>query len=298
MKRLISPQSVITHRQFSAFKDRLWPKQHRPRSRHFVAFLTCVWAISLFCLPTGVHADLGDDIADTFEDIINGLIGTEFGPVQFRFAYKPPDVVQPPFPPVSFDSVHVDVTILGFAFCNPSNKWATPDPTPTFPFNAYGCENVATVGATATPEATSSEVAVTVSDFFLDLEYVRETTLACLETPGGTHAADAYLLTEGTVTMSLTLERVGTCLHAGIVPGSVEVILTEKEHGLQTDECLDLVWPLFSVFFYDMVNATASAALESALTGMIADINAVLCPLTPVAHSTWGGVKDRYRDSQ
>ena len=299
MKKLTSSQSLSVHvspalpTQKSLYR---WPES---RPRYSIMILACVLAISLFCFPAVVQADLADDIAATFEDAINALIGTELGPLTLKFAFKPPDYQPPIGPPVSFDSVHVDVTILGFAFCNPPEKWADPNPTPTFPFNAYGCENVAMVGATATPDATSSEITVTVSDFFLDLEYVRETTDACFliggETSGGTHAADAYLLTSGTVTMDLALERVGTCLNASVVPGSVVVTLTEKEHGLQTDECLDTVWPLFSDFFYELINATASTALEGLLSGMMGDINTVLCPLTPVEQSTWGGMKSLYR---
>lgn len=269
--------------------------------RRVVAVLASIGVLTLCALPSAAPSDLNDIVAaieQVFEDAVNGLLGNEIEPQTIRFAYKPPLV----------DSVHVDVTILGFAFCNPPDPWVSPDPTPTFPYNVYGCENIATATADIDQDVTTSNILIEVSDFFLDLEYVRDETPACLECcptfppcipidPCGSVAGEGYLLTSGSIAATLELTRVGTCLNASIVPGSVEVTLTPKEQGfrttpsLATDTCVEGAWDLFSPLFFDMLNQMASEGLEALLTANIDGINSALCSLTPVEASTWGHIK-------
>lgn len=270
------------------------------RSRRLVAAIAFVGVISSFSLPASAPADIDDIVAaieQVFNDAIEGLQGNEFEPQKIQFEYTPP----------GFPTVRVDVTVLGFAFCDPPNPWVVPDPTPTFPFNVYGCENVATVTANVSPDVTSSDILIEVSDFFLDIEYERDETPACLECcpgcpwpfddPCTTVPGEGYLLTSGSIAATLTLTRVGTCLHASIVPGSVVVTLVPKDRGfritpsLANDTCVDGAWDLFSPLFFDMLNQTAGEGLEAILVDQTTAINQVLCPLTPVEESTWGHIK-------
>ena len=275
--------------------------RYTPRRRCVVAILASVCAISLCFLPANAPAgidEVADAIEQVFADAINGMLSTDFEPQTIHFAYKPPAV----------DSVHVDVTVIGYAFCDPPDYWANPNPTPTFPFNAYGCENVATVSATVSPDATSSDIVIDIVDFFLDLEYERDETAACLECdlpfmpPCGTVPGEGYLLTSGTVTATLALERVGTCVQTTIVPGSVKATLVPKDRGLRRtspsvidDTCMESGWDLFATALFDLLNQSASEGLEAALVDEIASINQALCALTPVEKSTWGEIKSLYR---
>jgi hypothetical protein len=115
--------------------------------------------------------------------------------------------------------------------------------------------------------------------------------------PCGTVRGEGYLLTSGSVAATLTLTRVGTCLQASIEPGSVVVTLEPKDQGfrvtpgLASDTCVEGAWDLFSPFFFELLNKTASEGLEAILTARMTSINQVLCPLTPVEESTWGHIK-------
>jgi hypothetical protein len=270
------------------------------RRRAVVAALVSVCVFSLFSLSSSAPTDIDDIVAaieEVFTDAVAALRGDEFESQTLRFAYKPPVV----------DSVHVEVTVLGFAFCDPPDPWVAPDPTPTFPFNVYGCENVATITPKVSQDVTSADILIEVSDFFLDIEYERDETPACLECcpsfpcipidPCGTVRGEGYLLTSGSIAARLTLTRVGTCLEASIVPGSVEVTLVPKRQGfrvtpgLTADTCVEGAWDLFSPLFFDMLNETASKGLEEILVSQMGSINEVLCPLTPVEESTWGHIK-------
>ena len=301
MRRLISSghirSSTLTHfiKETLLQRPRWIPRRHR-----VVAVLASVCVISSFTLPASAPTGIDEIIAaieQVFTDAVNGLRGDEIEPQTIQFEYTPP----------GFATVHVDITVLGFAFCNPPDPWVTPDPSPTFPFNVYGCENIATVTADVDPEVTSSDIVINVSDLFLDIEYTRDETPACLECcpgcpppltdPCATVSGEGYLLTSGTVAATLTLTRVGTCLNASIVPGSVVVTLVPKDRGfrktpsLADDTCVNGAWDLFSPLLFDMLNQTAGEALEAVLTEQMTAINQVLCPLTPVQESTWGHIK-------
>ncbi|MEJ2722188.1 MAG: hypothetical protein P8181_13765, partial [bacterium] len=103
--------------------------------------------------------------------------------------------------------------------------------------------------------------------------------------------------------VTLALERVGSCVQATIVPGSVSVTLNPKDKGfkmgtrpnLEDDACVNGAWDAFSPLLFDMLNQTASEALEAALVAEITPINEALCALTPVETSTWGKIKNLYR---
>jgi hypothetical protein len=260
-----------------------------------MATLTLLCTLSVLFAPTTARADLGDDMADLFETALNGLKGTEIEPVTIRFAYKPPDFDQPPLPPVEFDSVHVAVTFIGFAFCDPPDPWVEPSDVPIPPLNAYGCTNVATVVADVNPTLTSAEYVVTVSDLFLDLVYTRDETEACLEFGGGEVTSDAYLVLEVTFRFATTMELVGTCLQASLVPGSLFIEMEEKKHGFKDDDCLTAAWPLFGPVFLDFLGQAAGLALEGAVISLMDDFNEALCLITPAEPLTWGSLKQLYQ---
>jgi len=245
-------------------------------------------------LPSAAKADLSDiegAIEQAFAEGIIGLRGDELGTVTFPFAYLPP----------LGDSVHVHITFLGFSLCNPPDPWASPNPTPTPPLNIYGCRNSADVVATVDPTVTSAMLTIQPAECFFDLSYDRDEVEFCLECgwldPCGTVFGEGHILTSASISSILSLTRVGSCLQASIVPGSVSALFSptgrafRKTPSLSEDACMTGAWDLLSASVIDQLNLGAGPAFESMLITLLPAVNTRLCELTPAEPSTWGKIK-------
>jgi hypothetical protein len=252
--------------------------------RALAAAFVCVVVALLAVLPTSASADLADEIVTAIQDAVQGMIGTEFG-VDY----------------VTFDlwGVELKATVLGFAFCAPSDPWADPVATPVPPNNVYGCENVSTVGTDVNVGQTSADVTIGISNIFLDLETERDEALFCL--PWGDTVPltsvvteDGYMLGHAIIGATLLLTRVGGCVRASLAPGSVDFILTPDVVESQ-DNCIDsnmnsAVLPVL----YPLVQDHLDAVFEVALMALMDQISDMICQATPTVPSTWGAMKGLY----
>jgi len=260
------------------------PLRSSPERRLF-AVLVCALAIALPCLPATLQADLADDIADVFRQSINGLQGNEFAPVSLS------DEV------IGF---HYEVVLLGFAFCVPAYPWAEPIPIPVPPYNVYECENFSTVNVLVSPDETSADVVIEVSDLFLDLEVVRDYGLCPLAPyweigSGPPVNSEEYILSGATFELTLGLERVGGCIQATLDPESVIVTFDSSELAIRDDDCLASVANTFEPLVWNLLTTEFRSLMRAELTDLMLVINDLLCDATPVNNRTWGGVKNGFR---
>ncbi len=260
-----------------------------PGSRLAVSLIILV-AIAMLCLPATAIADLEDDIAAAFDEFINALLGTEIDGLTVEG-----DIL----------GFHYGATLIGFAFCSPSDPWADPTPVPVPPYNnVYACDNAAAFDVVVEPGEETADILITIDPLFLDLEIERDDGLCPFPPyyenpldPGPPHTSDAYMLVDASIALTLQLEEVEGCIQATIVPGSVEVTLGghTRELEIQGDGCLAYYVDTLEPLLWNLLNAQLDAALETLIVGLMGDISEQLCSLTPVASSTWGSVKSLYR---
>ncbi len=255
--------------------------------------LVILVAIAFLCVPSTASADLDDDIAAAFDEFINGLFGTEIDGVVVEGDVYNPGV---------FGTRHWEATVVGFAFCSPSDPWADPAQIPVPPSNVYGCDNAAALDVVVTPGETSADVLISIDPIFVDLEIERENGM-CFPLfgdgwgPAPPHYSDAYVLIDATFAVTLELDDSGECFLASIVPGSVDIGLGEhtRELELQGDDCLATAVELLEPVLWELLLPQLETSLEAIIEGLMGDISDLLCDLTPVSSGTWGSVKALFR---
>ncbi len=270
-------------------------RSESPR-HHLVASLIILVAAVVLCIPATALADLTDDIVSAFDEFVNGLTGDEIESLVVEgdlACLVPPTFLR-----------HWEATVVGVAFCSPPEPFADPVLIPVPPHNIYGCTDAATFDIV--PDGTTADVVMSIDPLYVDLEFEREEGLCWTplfppegQGPEPPHYSDGYILMD--VTLSLTLELVeeGGCFRAGIAPGSVDVALGDHERELTVDSDDDACFAGYVNTFGDALFALLLPQMETALEllieGMMPDISDMLCDLTPVSSSTWGGVKAIYR---
>jgi hypothetical protein len=243
------------------------------------AFL-CLAVTLLPITSTGVATDLADHIAESFGTVFDGLLGTELG-MQFPFDFG--------------NYGQFDFVLIGFAFCDPPDHWADPDPDPIGSLNAYGCENVTDVDVAVTPGEDEATVQITISDFFIDFETTRPALLVpCGELGDDPVTAEGWALLSTTIEATFELAFEGGCFNVIIVPGSLSATSTVKDFGTR-DQCLEDNWWLVEEAFTSALEDGLNQAFEDGIVEWIGDINALLCMFTPTMNSSWGSVKSAYR---
>ncbi len=258
--------------------------------RHVVASLVIAAAMALLCLPLVARADLGDDIAAAFDEFIEGLAGTEIDGVVVE-GYV--------------GGFHWEVTFIGFALCSPLDPWAEPTPVPVPPYSVYECTNMAVIDVVVAPGETTADLLITIDPLFLDLGIERDDGLCPLgpywELPpyDPPHMSDGYILTDASFAATLQLTFDGSCVQAGIVPGTVDIALGEhtSELEIQGDGCLAFWIETFEPLLWDVLGPELETAFETLIGELMGDISDQICDLTPTERSTWGSVKSLYRSA-
>jgi hypothetical protein len=239
--------------------------------------MMAVTAASLTFCPAPAVADLAEDIAAHLEDALNGMSGTEISATMV----------------LDISGIPIETVLDGFAFCYPTDPTAEPDPDPTPPFNAYGCENGATVQASVAPDESSAEVLIAVSEFFLDFYTSRETSIFCGEFGPGTVAGSGYFLANGTVDAVLLLMEEGGCIQASLAPASLDLSIATID-GFFTDTCLATFWDGYAQLFMDQIVSNMIGPLEDVLALALVQVNDALCDETPAANVSWSVMKSIY----
>lgn len=251
------------------------------RNQSVTGILVFVLTLVLFFNPPTAYADLADAIENAFQAIIQESVGTEFTEDSVTF---------------EFEGVEVTYTVIGFAFCEPSDPYAPPILDPIPPLNVYECVNVTAVGADVAGDESSATLLMEFDRIYLDLESSRDENYGCFEFPPfGTVDADGYMLAHASVGVSIQLEFVDGCFRASIVPGSTSFTLVPDEIGSE-DACLTFYMDDIIVdVFYPLVQDYLDTAFEATLVLLMDDINDLVCAATPSDYSTWGNVKSLYR---
>lgn len=269
------------------------------RARIAFAFAGCM-LLTMTVSPGAAVADLADDISDAFTQALNELWGDEGETSGFD---------------IEVESLPLTCTFLGFAFCEPPDRWAEPLAVPVPPYNIYDCQNYSTATTDVSLDETSATVTITISRVFLDLETTRERGILCsvygdgppnyiLYPPTGYtgHAVhDGYLFCTVSFSVGIELVQMGGCFHCSLVPGSLDLVVT-PDIFLSEDECLNAYWsaPLpGGGTIADMVWPEVQSALDNdaevLVNGAMTQISATLCQSTPAGDISWGAIKCTYR---
>jgi hypothetical protein len=238
----------------------------------------CFAIFLLSLLPVAVHADLTDaDIlfAETHLDsMLERTTGLEFAAMQVFTDL-------PAFPDVTVD-------VFGIGFCAPADPRLPPNPNPTPPLNAWGCQNdVAVAGQRIAP--TEAEFTLMMANVFVAFRTLRDEAPACFECFGfgdcGTVVEDAYLLYSLTATLRASEVSGPSGRELHVEQGSVVVNLTRNALVLD-DGCLATL--------IQAAGVDIDAGVRDAIRN---EIEAFILPLpstSPVAPATWGAVKSTY----
>jgi hypothetical protein len=255
------------------------------RNHKLTVVLVFLVSLVLSFLPSNASATLAEEIEAAFQAALQDMVGTEFGLNYVTF---------------DFLGVEMTVTVLGFAFCEPTDPYAPPTPTPVPPLTAYGCENLSTVGVDVANDETSADILIEISKIFLDLETSRDETIACILSGdswpyNGTVIEDGYMLGHASIAVAVDLAFVDGCARATLVPDSSEFTLTpdtvESKDACLDDNMNDILMPIL----YPLIEDHLDTAFETALGLMMGRINDQLCDATPTENSVWGNVKSIYR---
>jgi len=255
------------------------------RNQKLTVVLVFLVSLVLSFLPSSASATLAEEIEAAFQTALMGMAGTELDM----------DSVT-----ITFLDVEITVTAIGFAFCEPSDPYAPPNPTPVPPLGTYSCENLATVGADVSNDETSANLQIDVSKIFLDLETIRDRTAACVLAGDtfpfiGTLAADGYMLGHASVAIGVDLAFVDGCYRATLIPGSAHFTITPDVVGSK-DQCMDANMNSVVIpFLFPLIEDQMDTAFEVSLGLMMGEINNQLCDATPTVNSVWGNVKSIYR---
>jgi hypothetical protein len=255
------------------------------RNHKLTVVLVFLVSLVLSFLPSNASATLAEEIEAAFQAALQDMVGTEFGLNYVTF---------------DFLGVEMTVTVLGFAFCEPTDPYAPPTPTPVPPLTAYGCENLSTVGVDVANDETSADILIEISKIFLDLETSRDQTIACILSGDiwpyeGTVIEDGYMLGHASIAVAVDLAFVDGCFRATLVPDSSEFTLTpdtvESKDACLDDNMNDILMPIL----YPLIEDHLDTAFETALGLMMGRINDQLCDATPTENSVWGNVKSIFR---
>jgi len=242
----------------------------------FAAFVS-VTVVSWIGLPVFALADLAEDIAVSLEEALNGMNGTEITATMV----------------FDISGIEIETVLEGFAFCTPTDPTAEPDPDPTPPYNAYGCENGAMVQVTLAPDESSAELLIEVSEFFLDFRTSRDTSFLCGEFGPGTVEGTGYFLSNGTVDATLQLYEENSCVQVSLVPASLGITI-ETIDGFFTDDCLAFFWNSYSSLFFDQIVNNMVGPFEEVLAIALEQVNDSLCDETPAESVSWSAMKAIY----
>lgn len=256
-----------------------WTRRH---GRSLRGLGTLLAMLGLLLLPASGRAELADDIVAAFESALNDLVGDELD-LSVHMSFSPP--LSPP--------VNLEMTLVGFAMCSPTDPWMDPV-VASPPLGIYECQNVSTCNVILTSGGSEAMLTFTVADLFLDLESARDETPYCMEMPPGTVIEPGYVIGDATLSMMAALTWTGTCYEAALVPGSVGVGIVVKARDSH-DDCLMGLWSVVEPLALPLVEDALSTGIEELVVSMMDTINEALCLATPDERASWGDIKSRYR---
>ena len=151
--------------------------------------------LALLGLPSITYADLRDDLMTVFDEALSALSGDELE-LGLEFDFEPPE---------PFDPVHVELSLIGFAFCEPTDPVDGSDHERSHPSGSTTVPTCRRVMRTSPRTRTPCpSFTVSVTDLFLDLETERNEVMYCGELPPGIVTEPGYSL--NTLTLDLTLD--------------------------------------------------------------------------------------------
>lgn len=247
------------------------------RSPAFRDLVLPLLAASVVAAAAPARADLASQIASALDQAFATIVGTEYQGTTT----------------ITYNGVVIDVTLLGMAFCSPSDPWAPPDPSPPAGHTAYGCVNDVQELVTISGDGSAADVALTLDALYVDLATSRSRTLFCGEFGTGTVAGDGYIAGSATVSFTLDLTQGGDCTLGSLRSGSVQAQLGTLTAGF-TDGCLASAWPSVEADAAATIEQEVAAASAALIGGVMPAFNDALCGLTPTESLSWGFVKARY----